>query len=1050
MDGTRIRVYSTGPSDSGTIAKVFTHRGREEVWFGTSDGLTIVDPASGMARSVGRLRSKRIHCAVRGHDGARLVGTDFGLFVETESGFETVPIPGSSVASSVRAMVVAAAGEFTWLGTEEGLFRYSDREVRREPMPPGMDSRITALYVDRGDALWIGTGSSLLRYSAEGFRTVHAQSLERIRYVREFAENPEGTLWAATWDGLLEIRRPGGGGAEPTVRHRKSESLETIFLDRDANLWTSPERPSLSCEYSALLQVAAVACRQIFVTSEWVWFTSRIADDRYQLNRYWNGEFESWPLPGAATVLREVGGNLLIGTKEGLYQLEDGRCELHPDAQLRQGEILSLGEGADGATWVVSPVGLFRVVGGRAEDMRRRFDLLDERVMQVLPDWQGQVVVGTLAGIGFVRDGRAERHLTVDNGLRSNLVFTMLPARNGALWVGTNEGLQSFRAGKVDLEVEQSSALRSSVHFLAEDADGHIWAGTQAGVIRLNPRTQVIQTLLPEDGYGPGVAWSCMAHGTEVWITSDQGLFRYRKTARAPRLVVDRITTDRELLSVDDVTMTTDEPLLAIEFHTIQPGARNGSVLYRYRMRGSHEDWKTTRATQIEYEDLRAAEYVLELQACGRDLQLSEPVSIPVTVNVPVARYAVVSALVASLSALLILGVVLLGKTTREKLVLERRVEDSVKEKVELTEQLKHAQKLESLGTLAAGVAHDFNNSLQAISLNAELALLKAGAGGIQDHLRDISRAAAQATELTASLLTFGGKTSSRRTPQDLGELLDGCATMIRRTLPAAIEMVVDTSRIHGVWCKVDGSQLHQAIVNLCVNARGAMPNGGRLEISGTVERIQESDRARVSVVDDGHGISPLTVERVFDPFFTTKQRGKGTGLGLSIVHGIVSAHGGEVHINSRLGGGTSVELILPTCTRSDEDATADAVAEAAPRREDGLILIADDQNYVRSAIRKAFESSGRRVLEAADGAVALELALQNRNELDALVLDIDMPKIDGVTVMRRLREDGWSRRIVIITGYPTNVPPLDDNSRLVRKPFSIAAVLTAAMDPSH
>ena len=376
-------------------------------------------------------------------------------------------------------------------------------------------------------------------------------------------------------------------------------------------------------------------------------------------------------------------------------------------------------------------------------------------------------------------------------------------------------------------------------------------------------------------------------------------------------------------------------------------------------------------------------------------------------------------------------------------------VED-VTERRKLEAQLVQAQKMEAVGQLSAGVAHDFNNSLMAILGYAEVAclMLPAGHPAAKD-LDGIVAVVTQATGVTKSLLTFSRDTPLDVAPVNLGRFVHDSSRMLQRMLPAAIEMIIEAAKSSELWIRADGVQLNQVLMNLVVNARDAMPDGGRLRIQVLQEPPESADAwtaiatrglgvVRLVVEDTGGGMSAEVLARVCDPFFTTKPRGQGTGLGMSIVHGIVESHQAHMQIESEEGRCTRIAVRFPRC----EPSVAAGAAALPPADVSGCeatILVAEDNEQVRAVIATALESSGFTVLEACDGAEASRLFEERKGDIALAVLDVDMPGKSGKACMREFHDRRPTLPIVLITGFQdksiTDGEPGD--VLLLRKPFS-------------
>ncbi len=369
-----------------------------------------------------------------------------------------------------------------------------------------------------------------------------------------------------------------------------------------------------------------------------------------------------------------------------------------------------------------------------------------------------------------------------------------------------------------------------------------------------------------------------------------------------------------------------------------------------------------------------------------------------------------------------------------------------------LQEQLRQAQKLEAVGQLAAGIAHDFNNLLTGISGFAQLAAERLpGDAEVQDDLAEIARATQRASGLTQQLLVFSRARPVEPEVMDAAVAIDGLAVLLRRLLGEHIDLEVRSPDVPAL-VNVDPSQFEQVVVNLAVNARDAMPDGGRLLISVDAldvpgprcERDMPPGLApgayiEVSVTDSGTGMDADTRARAFDPFFTTKEPGRGTGLGLATVHGIVRQSGGHVFLESEVGRGTRVQVCLP---RVEAEADPVEIRPISRYRGTGTILLAEDDASVRTFARRALERAGYRVLAAADGVEALEVAARHDASIDLLLTDLVMPQLGGSDLARRLRALRPEVAVLFVSGYAAaDLAVSSDLGPFLSKPFTAAAL---------
>ncbi|MCG6981233.1 MAG: PAS domain S-box protein [Deltaproteobacteria bacterium] len=354
-----------------------------------------------------------------------------------------------------------------------------------------------------------------------------------------------------------------------------------------------------------------------------------------------------------------------------------------------------------------------------------------------------------------------------------------------------------------------------------------------------------------------------------------------------------------------------------------------------------------------------------------------------------------------------------------------------ISERKNLESQLLHAQKMEAVGTLAGGIAHDFNNLLQAIQGYTELLLMrkKEGEPGCRE-LQEVIRASKRGAELTQQLLTFSRKVESKRKPLDLNQEVAELRQLLERTFPRMIELefILDPN-IRMI--NADSAQLKQVIMNLAVNAKDAMPEGGKLvietqnmtldqEFCKKYAEVKPGEYVLLSMADTGHGMEKETLEHIFDPFYTTKEVGKGTGLGLAIVYGIIKNHEGYVMCYSRPGSGASFRLYLPALEAASE---REEIAESQESKSSAMggnetILLVDDEEFIRELGVDVLGQAGYTVLTASNGEQALEVYRRERERIALVILDLIMPGMGGSKCLEELLKITPRARVLIASGY--------------------------------
>jgi signal transduction histidine kinase/CheY-like chemotaxis protein len=382
---------------------------------------------------------------------------------------------------------------------------------------------------------------------------------------------------------------------------------------------------------------------------------------------------------------------------------------------------------------------------------------------------------------------------------------------------------------------------------------------------------------------------------------------------------------------------------------------------------------------------------------------------------------------------------------TRELEQANEQLRQQIAERRQVEAALQQAQKMEVIGQMTGGVAHDFNNLLTAVLGNLELATRRGTDEKIRRYLDGATQAAHRGAKITSQLLAFSRTQRLKTEPIDLNAIVTAMGDLLFRTIGATVR--VETILERQLWqATADPTQIESVILNLAVNARDAMPEGGRLTIatsnvphgdnSKPVE-LAVGDFVSVSVRDTGTGMTDEVLRKAFEPFFTTKPVGSGTGLGLSQVYGIAKQTGGTVSIDTKVGSGTTVTVYLPRTTAVPGVRPSEELRTVPLRKHEATILVVDDDRDVRQLAVSCLESLGYQVLAADGGPAALEMAGGTAN-IDMVLIDIAMPEITGVEAMKAILKKRPHMPFLYMTGYvgPTKLDPSEQ--RVLKKPFTI------------
>ncbi|HTX39054.1 MAG TPA: ATP-binding protein [Bryobacteraceae bacterium] len=383
---------------------------------------------------------------------------------------------------------------------------------------------------------------------------------------------------------------------------------------------------------------------------------------------------------------------------------------------------------------------------------------------------------------------------------------------------------------------------------------------------------------------------------------------------------------------------------------------------------------------------------------------------------------------------------------------------EDITERKRLEARLSQAQRMQAVGQLAGGVAHDFNNLLTVIGGQIEMALNQPLEGDLRQRLEDVRQAAERAAGLTRQLLAFSRGQVLQSKILDVNPLIGQLTGLLTRLIRENIELNFLPGRDLGL-VRADPNQIEQVLLNLVVNAQDAMAAGGKLTIETSAVEIRGASAAAaggenaapagslepgqyvlISVHDTGHGMDPQTQARIFEPFFTTKKTGEGTGLGLATVYGVVQQSGGQIHVESQVGMGSTFRIYLPRAAGEETAPHEPAAGVSLGGHE--TILLAEDERWVRKLVAAHLAELGYRVLAASDGAEALELARAHSGSIDLLLSDLVMPRIDGRQLAGELRGADPRLKVIFVSGYAGNLAEGQDfgaqGACFLPKPFTL------------
>jgi signal transduction histidine kinase/CheY-like chemotaxis protein len=757
-------------------------------------------------------------------------------------------------------------------------------------------------------------------------------------------------------------------------------------------------------------------------------------------------------------------GRIAVGTAPGLrfYNPATGGFETAPAPEGAVSAVI-VGSTKAGGAWVLANPGSdgswLETYGSPSAPVRigGRPDWKTSWPRTVIEAASGEIyLVPDGRGIGRLRDGTLEL-LDAARGYPGRGAFAGAEVAPGRFWFGDRDSVLEFDGARWR---EIRRGLKS-VRAILVARDGAIWVTSGSGLHRYRDGSWI--TFTAEDGLPDGGVNSMLEDRSgRLWVTTTGGLSLFHPDVDSdpPDTVIDRAANPREVPPGGEAHLSfsgSDR----WEFTTTD------RLLYSWRVDGG--GWTPLQTeTSATVLGLAAGRHIFEVRAVDRAGNVDPS---PAALEFVVLRpwFLATGFLLGGLPVLLLLGGGI-GLFVTRYLRLERLVDERTRELQEANVQVRreaeerraaesrfhNAQKLEAVGRLAGGVAHDFNNLLTVITGCAELLGDDLPPEAPERSLVDeIGRAAGRATAMTRQLLAFGRHQVMRPETLDLNSVVQEISRMLRRLIGEDVSL--EFTPVPDLWPVVaDRGQIEQVLVNLAVNARDAMPGGGRLAI-GLQNVIVDEERCRqhadarpgpcvrLSVSDTGMGMDPQIASRIFEPFFTTKDPGAGTGLGLSVVYGVVHGAGGWIAVDSAAGRGTTFDIYLP---RGEEVRTAVAAEapKSAAQRGAETVLVAEDEHAVRTVAATGLRRFGYTVIEATSAEDAEEQLAALGGRVHLLLTDIVMTGRSGLALAERVRRRWPAIRVLFMSGYAnrasTGGDVFDGHAAFIQKPFTVESLV--------
>ena len=951
-DGQRFTTFTTDDGLAGNRIRALLLDSDDDLWIGTDDGISRYDGESFTSFSAREgLANGQTRALLQDRQGNIWIGTDDGLSRYDGRHFINFSTDDGLAGNQIRSLVQDRDGKL-WIGTLAGVCRYDGRPDEGFTCFTTRDglagNQVRALLADDDGNLWFGTDAGVSRFDGEHFTTFTVGDGLVGNQVRSLVQDRDGNIWIGTWDG--GVSRYDGERFVSFTAHDglASDQVDVLLEDREGILWvgTLGGLSRYDGGYFANFTTDDGLADDIVWTvvedhEGDLWIGTNGGLCRYDGEQFTNFTIDDGLANDIVWAIREDRrGILWIGTQGGLSRFDGERfTRFTIDDGLAHDEVSSLVEDRDGDLWIGTwGGGISRFDGERFIKFTTQDGLAHNVVSSLVEDRDGDLWIGTWGG-GISRfDGERFTTFPAESGLAGNQVWSMLEDGEGGIWIGTQSGLSRFDGEQFTTYTVQDGLVSNQVRALSRDDRGHLWIGTNGGVSRFDGAA--FQNLLRRDGLA-GNDVRALYHDSRghMWVTTyGSGVSRYRPRRTPPAVWLNDIVADRRYGPVFEIDLPSSQPFLAFEFQALSFKTRPEAMFFRYRLQSHDPDWRMTRLHRIEYQDLPTGDYVFEVQAIDRDLTLSStPAAVKVRVHLPYVQIGIRVSLFLALALIVWLIVQIVQRNRRLRQAhdeLEMRVEERTTELADALRQLQDTQsqlvlqeKMASLGNLAAGVAHEINNPVGAVSSAADVSrrcieriveildrheefkgdqILQQALDLLESNNQIATTGTERIARIVQSLRSFARLDESDLQEADIHEGLDSTLTLLYHKTKARIEVHRRYGEVPAIFCYPQ--ELNQVFMNLLNNAIQAIDGRGEIHISTSASEREVC----VEISDTGQGVSAENVERIFEPGFTTKREGEGTGLGLSISSNIIRKHRGRIEVESEVGQGTTFRIVLP------------------------------------------------------------------------------------------------------------------------------------------
>jgi ligand-binding sensor domain-containing protein/signal transduction histidine kinase/ActR/RegA family two-component response regulator len=1122
FDGTRFTISSIQSSDPDRPHSLLCQTADGSLWTSTDEGMArILGGQTTIYTTNHGLPSQVITTVYQDREQRIWAGTPNGVLQFDGANFLRMPTNAAFPNNNIRVMIEDRAGTL-WIGTQRGLYSCKNGKATLEAgIPRGM---VQSLCEARSGAFWVGMTLGLGRLQ-EGHWTVFADNPGELdaRNVRALYEDPTGTLWIGTSAGVQRFIDGKfysvitSGLTASDFDNAVPGTVNAICGDDQGDIWVAtalglnrlkkqPFRLYNQSDGVPEKQVTSVLQSR----SGDLWMGTVGGG----LARLHDGHFSAWNtnqgLPQTVRGLCEdksgalwVGGDNL-GGGEGLYCFKDGQVIAHFTSANSLGLVDDvmrvIFEDHEGTLWLGGQYGLTRYKQGKFERITAG---LRDYVKAIAEDRQGRIWVGSKDGLTRLGGGQTVSYR--DSLKMREVVNAIYEAKDGMLWFGTDRG-RLFHLRDDRLVLSPTRGAFTSIMGIVGDDDGNLWLSSNTGVFRLAKGELAAQAASGPGAPAPmnvsklegihraqcnGIAqpsgWKDQAGS--IWFPTLVGAIAvnvkdFQTASFQPPVVIEQVAAGGQPIDPGSQTrLPRHSSQLAFDYTALNLRSPE-KVLFQCRLDGLDKDWQNVGTQRsIRYAGLAPGHYVFRVRASNTD-GVWENDGAPFAFVLLPRFYQTSWFFAICVAAVSLAGYGVFRWTVRlRRLIQKQRDQELFKLVDEWTKSLQHevierkqAQKalvesqeivmrqerLAAVGQMAAGVAHEFNNILTVIQGHAALLLDNPSLDPDSiKSLTHITSGVERTAKLIKQMLAFSRKQIMQREVKDLNAVASNVADMLGPMLGESIairRLLADKP----LTVLADAAMIEQAIVNLAVNARDAMPKGGELTIATREILVTEAEAkarverragqfARLSVTDTGCGMDSSVIDHLFEPFFTTKEVGKGVGLGLATVYGMVKQHQGWVEVESQPGKGASFHITLPFTGKAVEK-PAD---KPPPAKVDGgkeTILVVEDEEDLRDLVRDVLEGHGYQVLQAGSGVEALRVWETHGRKVDLLLSDMIMPEgMSGRELAEKLQRADPHLPAILTSGYSQDMiereAVLDARVKFFSKPYHPAQMAQAVRD---